>query len=634
MTLTPSVRRLLHVWSSALALGLLVPLVFASAPRMPPNRHAQVQALLAEIDADVENDPALALSKVQRAIELARTVGDKKLSRDVHIKACEVTVLNDAQAGLRLSEAGLREAKRDYGARAGYRGCKAYALEELGKAADAAMEYDIAVADAERAGDAMILASVLAPRGESLHYRGRYDDAIADLNRAYALYLELQHSYGQRYTLNAIANVYSDANVGEYDKAIGYYNQLLKHDEASSLRAGIATTRFNIAGVLQAKGELDAALKEYERALQIDTELGNARGKADSERAIGALLTKQGKAKEALEWIERSLAYSVRIDHDEGVAITRVTRSRALRALGRLREAEADLEFAQRHFRRAENPRQLAAVYKSLAEIRAELEDWRGAYTASMEYRRLQDELEKRAREEQTSRLRVQFDTARKEQENRALLIENAHRGEALRNAERVRAWQRLTILLGAALVVMLGTMALQQIGRGRRLKQLAMTDELTDLPNRRHIIEFFERALREARSDHRPLAIIVFDVDHFKRINDVHGHLGGDRVLRKIAEIARMHLPQNAQVGRMGGEEFLLVLPGAEPEATHRAAEALRTAIAEGAFGEFRQDERITISLGTACMGEGDDLESLLKRADAALYRAKHEGRDRVVAS
>lgn len=607
----------------------------AAAQNTPPTPRDQVRALLAEVEVAVENDPRQALALARRAVAIARDSEDAGLLREAEVDACETAVVVDARAAQAEAEAGLRAARQrgDDIAASGFHNCRGYAFDVLGSPADAALEFEAAVAAAERAGHKPALAEALALRGESRQYHGRYDDAIADLNRAYALNLELGLKSGQRYTLNAIANVYSDDNVGEFDKAIGYYRQLLKYDEAAGLKSGMATSRFNIASALEKKGEHEAALVEYRRALEIDTALGNRAAMAETERSIGALLVEQRKPAEALPWIERALGYFSGADDAESIARTRLTRAHALRGLDRLREAVADLEFAEGHFRASNNPRQLARVYEALADARAASGDWRRAYEAAIAHRRAQEELERRAREEQTSRLRVQFDTARKEQENRALLIENAHRGEALRTAERVRSLQRLAILLGAALLVLLGAMALQQVHRGRRLRRLAMTDELTCLPNRRNILDFLDDALQDVRNGGRPLAVIAFDVDHFKRVNDLHGHHGGDRVLQAIAGIVDGWLPERARAGRMGGEEFLAVLPGADAVAARAAAEALREAVSQAGFEGFQAGERITISLGIAVAGAGDDIESLLRRADGALYSAKHEGRDRAVA-
>jgi tetratricopeptide (TPR) repeat protein len=214
-------------------------LVFALASALTPMQAvaqaasdpaAETRALLVRIEAEVEVDPRRALSLARRAVDLAGRAGDPALLRRARIERCDVAALVDPLGGLAEADAGLALAAEtgDASALAGFRTCRGYALELQGKPAEAALEFETSVAQAERAGDRALLADALALRGESRHYHGRYDEAIADLDRAYALNLELGLKDGQRYTLNAIANVYSDANVGEYDKAIGYYRQLLK----------------------------------------------------------------------------------------------------------------------------------------------------------------------------------------------------------------------------------------------------------------------------------------------------------------------------------------------------------------------------------------------------------------------
>ena len=594
----------------------------------------QVRSLLDQAEAIEESDPKRSLVLAQRATAMALTTGDAALLRETQQDLCIITAVVDASAALPIAEEGLRAAQKadDAASTASFLGCKGYALDLQSKPSEAAVAYEHAVTVAEKTKDKQTLAEALAMRGESRHYHGRYDDAIADLNRAYALNLELRDKSGQRYTLNAIANVYSDEHVGEFDKAIGYYRQLLSEDEASGLKSGVATARFNIGSALEMKGQYEAALREYRQALQIDTALNDTASIAEGELSIGSLLVKQGKAGEALPWIERALRRFVAAADAESTARARLHRAKALRALKRPREAMEDLDFAERHFQKQNNPRYLAQVYEVLASAHADAGDWRMAYQASVAYRKADKQLEKHAREEQGSRLRVQFDSAKKEQENRALLIENAHRGEALINAERVRSLQRVMIVFGMTFVVLLAAMVWQEVGKGQRMRALAMTDELTDLPNRRNIFEFLERQLRVAQASARPLGVIAFDVDHFKRINDAYGHHGGDRVLRAIAEIVDRQLPDNAKLGRMGGEEFLVVVPATQAAQVWEIAEALRTAMSAAAFEGFRDGARVTISLGVTESRAEDDVEALLKRADAALYQAKREGRDRTV--
>ncbi len=610
-------------------------------PAKPPvPRGAEVVALLAEAKALEDRDPARALALAKRATASARDSGDTRLLRVARNVLCNATAAIDADAALPIAERGLRASRKAGDARssADFLNCRGYALDLLGKPGEAAIEFENAVASAQsagnEAGDKEVLADALALRGESRHYHGRYDDAIADLDRAYALNVAIGSRSGKRYTLNAIANVYSDESVGEYDKAIGYYRQLLKENEAAGLKGEVATSLFNIASAREMKGEFDAALQDYRRALEIDTAAGDHVSVAEGERSIGALLVKQGKAPEALPWIERALGHFIASGDVESTARTRITRVKALHAVGRLHEAVADLEFAERHFRAQNNPRYLAKVHEVMAEVRAARGEWRKAYAASVAYRQIQALLEKRAREEQTSRLRVQFDSAKKEQENRALLIENVHRGEALRNAERVRSLQRLFIILGAAFFTLLAVMVLQLQNKSSRLRRLAMTDELTGMPNRRKIMDFMERELTAAQHRDEHLSVIAFDVDYFKRINDQYGHHVGDSVLCAIADAVGRELPETARVGRMGGEEFLIVLPGTVAARALEVAEALRNAIYSAKYDGFAEDERVTVSLGVAEAAHDDDVEMLLRRADSAMYRAKGEGRDRTVSA
>ncbi|MBL8652448.1 MAG: diguanylate cyclase [Sphingopyxis sp.] len=158
-----------------------------------------------------------------------------------------------------------------------------------------------------------------------------------------------------------------------------------------------------------------------------------------------------------------------------------------------------------------------------------------------------------------------------------------------------------------------------------------ANTDALTGLPNRRHTLAFLERALIGARENGAPLAVAVFDIDHFKRINDVHGHGVGDEVIRRVAHRAKASLREEDMVGRFGGEEFVCILRRSSAQAAELVAERVRQAI-EGGHG--RADDAgppATVSIGVAVFAGETSAEALLQRADEALYVAKREGRNRL---
>lgn len=158
-----------------------------------------------------------------------------------------------------------------------------------------------------------------------------------------------------------------------------------------------------------------------------------------------------------------------------------------------------------------------------------------------------------------------------------------------------------------------------------------ANTDALTGLPNRRHTLAFLERALVGARENGAPLAVAIFDIDHFKRINDSHGHGVGDAVIRRVAQRAKASLREEDMVGRYGGEEFVCVLQRSSAQAAELVAERVRQAV-EALNGRADDDgPPATVSIGVAVYAGETGVEELLQRADDALYAAKREGRNRL---
>jgi len=162
------------------------------------------------------------------------------------------------------------------------------------------------------------------------------------------------------------------------------------------------------------------------------------------------------------------------------------------------------------------------------------------------------------------------------------------------------------------------------------RLRRLATTDPLTGLSNRRHFFERGAQELRRAARYRRPLALLMLDIDHFKSVNDRFGHEAGDAVLRDLAERLRTGLRSSDLPGRIGGEEFAALLPETTAEQAEGLAERLRAAIAASPLGP---GARITVSLGVALAlpASEDSIDAVLRRADAALYRAKAGGRNQV---
>ena len=170
-------------------------------------------------------------------------------------------------------------------------------------------------------------------------------------------------------------------------------------------------------------------------------------------------------------------------------------------------------------------------------------------------------------------------------------------------------------------------------IGAREAMRRQATRDSLTGVYNHAAIVEILDRELIRARREKRPMGVVLADLDHFKCVNDTHGHLVGDAVLRAVSDRAIAAMRPYDLIGRYGGEEFMVVLPGCDGPATLKVCERIRGRIAELPVAVDDLSVEVSISLGATVFGPPwtADAVALMRAADASMYRAKSAGRDRV---
>ncbi len=164
-------------------------------------------------------------------------------------------------------------------------------------------------------------------------------------------------------------------------------------------------------------------------------------------------------------------------------------------------------------------------------------------------------------------------------------------------------------------------------------MSRMAITDPLTHIMNRRGITVGLLDAMAQAERYRTPLTVAMADIDHFKEVNDSHGHEAGDRVLKDVAAILSDALRMPDKVGRYGGEEFLMILPHTSLTQGRKIADRIRASVSKWEFDLGSKKIRLTISIGLCQFMSGEDLEQFLSHADKALYEAKKGGRNLVVA-
>ena len=215
-------------------------------------------------------------------------------------------------------------------------------------------------------------------------------------------------------------------------------------------------------------------------------------------------------------------------------------------------------------------------------------------------------------------------------------LLENQVQIQQLKLAAQQRQQEasRLYLLLAAVVAISLGVVAWTLWRSRRRFITQARTDSLTGIANRRHFLERARQVARKNRNQPQTASVLVLDIDHFKLINDAHGHQAGDAAIRHVALQANACLGGEDVFGRIGGEEFAALLPGADESAALRVAEQIRKIIEQTPLRHHGEQIPITVSIGLMSGPlTSENIETLMQCADKVMYRAKNAGRNRSLA-
>ncbi len=501
---------------------------------------------------------------------------------------------------------------------------------------DAAMEdFNRAIELAKSLDDIRLIADVLSLRGEQYAYQGELALGLKDLLDAQKHYERLSEPFYIKGNLSSIANTYR--RLGDYTRALEYLNQVLDDTSKETSFEDYILFRDQIALVYEDMHKYQEALDIYQESLTFYQEQKDEEAVAFSQVNIGGLKNAMGQFAEAIPYLKAAEAYFKNSPNPGTNGLILLYLGQAFNGLGRHEEALALFNASEPLIKQDRNRRFLEWLLLDKATALAGLERWTAAYKTLEAYVSNHKRLDQNLRKQQTARLQVEFDVAQREAENQRLKAQTQLQQERVSALEERRRWQVLALALafGSILFLLLLLLSYRQVKRSKRLHYLALTDELTGLPNRRRMFFLGEEMTRDALNNGTAFSILVLDVDYFKRINDSHGHAIGDEVLKAIAPISLGAVRGGDYIGRTGGEEFMALLPGTNLKQAVVVAERIRHQLEQADFSHLADDLRVTISIGAGQLKKSDGgLNRLIKRADNALYKAKENGRNRVQAS
>jgi diguanylate cyclase (GGDEF)-like protein len=577
--------------------------------------------------AAMRSDPDASKQDAERALDMLRLRPDVDLEIRARLLLCDYYSERDgsaAQQQIDLASALLSQAHRK-GLRAGVLTCQGETLETAGHNADAMKDFDQAVAVATDAKDEQLLAEALFSRGYLRALQGEYAAGMSDVRHSYELFDRIGMPQHALTVLNTIATIYKW--MGDYGQASLIYDRVRSQQHDAGLRRDEAVTLHNLGRARLMLGQWGAARADFSGCLSLSEALHYTRGEAYALLGLATVDNATADPNAALRTLMRAAELQARTPDARLNAQIQLARGTALRQLQRGAEALSALEQSEEVFKQANSLEELGTTYNELATVHSQMGDWRGAYKYRSEAQTNSETLLHNQLDQRFATLKVEFDTAMKERENALLLRQNAADHKALEQERRVATLQTIVILMSLLLLGLLTTLVLYQRRGTRRMRALAMTDELTGAPNRRAVITHLEALLQ--RSDGRPCSILIIDIDHFKSINDQYGHQVGDETLRLLTTKLRSAVVEPAFLGRLGGEEFVVALPNTVLHEALLVAEQIRAQVPLIDFGHSLGERCITVSIGVTSSTGKDTVSTLLRRADAALYAAKYAGRN-----
>ncbi|WP_157826773.1 GGDEF domain-containing protein [Colwellia sp. 12G3] len=506
-------------------------------------------------------------------------------------------------------------------------------LDELGKSKQAMDLYLQAEKNAKATENKKLLAESYS--SIAIWYSGNHNDseAIKYFHQAYLHLKELGDELELAYLKIQMSSAYS--YIHDDEKAISLAKEAIDYFNQHEYYFDELFAQNTLARNYMAMKEFDNAINTYQRVI----ELSQLEGQENLIDVAYLGLAKayqrkkdNNKARHYFSLYQKVHAYS-----DSPFAQIDDLFLSALIAF-----SDKDIVLAQQNIKQAEailSPLEKETVlswYIQILDLKADIavfhQDYQNAYQYQKEARKLFRSYQNNEREKVRSKYKVMFDTDQALLKNQLLERDKLLDKAELESAAQQQKLQTLLTVVISLLALGLIFFIYRQRINSERLHKLANTDMLTELANRRCTFIYAESMLAQAKKYKQNFAIIIFDIDHFKKINDTYGHPAGDIALKDIASIANEYVRKNDILGRIGGEEFLVILPNTSSKQAYEIAERIRKAIETKDITLGTQVVNISASFGISQLAQNQpNFNQIFHEADIALYQAKNNGRNRI---
>lgn len=507
---------------------------------------------------------------------------------------------------------------------------RAVAYDLAGTPAKGLVDASNAVTWAQNNQQTGVLVEALFSRGALYISLVNYLDALRDLNLAYQLAAQQPNLDTHKAEVaGMIALVYEYRR--EDALAIPYFTEAVAYHRAQQNWLELSVALYGLGRATKNVGDTAQGLAWLTESATIARQVDDFQGVAYAEKEIAGIELAQGNFANAIHIFQSALQLFAQANN----LYMQLDINLSLAKIGVLQQ---DAKQAQQYLQQAEKfvdvetmPIQALEVENIRAQLYALTGEYQQAYQTLSLLQQSKRRLDNKQSAEQLHQLRVKYDVDAQQAENKLLAQKNELQ-ELQNSAQRQQKLLLMLLLaLSLALIILLFVLFIRARKNKRHLELLAETDGLTGVYNRRKIMELFQQQFELAQRNDQALSIAILDLDWFKQINDQFGHQTGDEVLWRFAALCKHQLRKSDLIGRIGGEEFIVIFPCTELTAAEQLAKRLCTKTRDLETMLAKPGLSVSVSIGLACNQQLLSGAEFIAAADKALYLAKQAGRDQV---
>lgn len=572
---------------------------------------------------------SIALGNLQKA-ELAGDINKQLISYYYIIESLSIMSRHDEMQQYTDKALAIARANNNIVFQSEFISYQAYIDEIRGDYQSASSHVNKALQLALETEDVKLIASQTSMRGQIHLAMENYDLAMKDVESSIEVFKNNDDKKNLSLAYNLLAIIY--IAMQDYDNAIKYYRESEKFDEVKS-PFNQAVFHYNLGGTYVMLEDYEKAIENYNKSSEFSRKVNDETTLAFNQYGIAEVYVATKEFKKA----EEILPPVIELFAKNGDILMHFNSNLLM---SEIKIENKDFAAAENYLKYAEEQANViqtpsTQLYLNWYKIKfyTSQEMWKEAYELEKQSTKIRKEVQEKDKEKLVSELRIKFNAQFDQEKLELLQKQNELQQTALTQEKTKQKYLWGLVILGVILFFIILFAYFLQLKTKKHLYKLSITDHLTKVANRRHIMNTLQALLIKSRNYNSTLAVILIDLDYFKTINDTYGHDIGNEVLVHFANTACHLIPEKGMVGRIGGEEWLMLIPETDVKLVNRFMSELRERYQRPVPAPIPSNIVLTFSSGIVLSdGQYEKYDNLLKDVDNAMYRAKNRGREQDV--